>query len=150
MAIYCTATEVKLNHERIPNNTKTDSSISMHIENVSSLIDGHLRGKVALPLTSVPGMINGIAVDLVTYRTLRGLFGAQTEEFQSWVREYKDPAMKILEDIRDCKIPFDPDDATSYSRIKSNTEGREAIFNLADPYDQDYHDSDGDNRYGED
>lgn len=150
MPTYCTGTEVKLNHERIPDNAKTDSAIALHIQNVGSLIDGYIRGKVQLPFTSVPDLINGIALDLVTYRTLRGLFGAQTEEFQSWIREYNDPAMEILELIRDCKITLGSDEATSYARIKSNTRGKEAIFNLADPYDQDYRESDGDDRYGED
>lgn len=150
MASYCTEAEVKLNHERIPDNDETDASIAMNILYVSSLIDGFIRGKVQLPFTTIPVIVNGIAVDLVTYRTLRNLYGAQTEEFQTWVLEYKTPAMDILEQIRDCKITLDPDDATPYSRVRSNTKDKEAIFDLSHPYDQDYHPTDGDDRYGED
>ena len=150
MPSYCTVAEVRSNHERIPNSGDEDGIISGHILRVSALVDGYIRGKVTLPFEDdVPDIVIGVALDLATYRTLRSLFGSQTEEFQTWVREYKDPAMDILDQIRECTISLDPDDATAYDKVKSNTKGKEAIFNLAHPYDQDYHPTDGDNRYGE-
>ena len=149
MPSYCTEAEVKLNHDAIPDNVKTDNAIAMHILDVSGLIDSTLRGKIQLPFISTPQIINGIAKDLVTFRTLRGLFGAQSENFQTWILQYKDPAMETLEAIRDCKINLDSDEATAYTKIRSNTSGREAIFTLQPAEDQDYHPTDSDDRYGE-
>lgn len=149
MADYCTIAEVKLNHEGIPDNAETDSAIAQHITTVSSRIDDYLRGKYDVPFLTTPGTINEIAVDIVTYRTLRGLMASQTEEYTTWLDEYK-AAIEMLEAIRDCKINLDPDLATGFDKIKSNTKGKEAIFNLGHPYSQDYHDTDGDDRYGED
>jgi phage gp36-like protein len=148
MAEYCTIEEVKLNHERIPDNAETDGAIAQHITTRSAMVDGYIRGKVQLPFETIPTIINEITIDLATYRTLRGLYGAQSEEYQAWIAEYK-TAIETLEAIRDCTITLDPDDATAYQRIKSNTRNKEAIFNLAHPYSQDYHPTDGDKRYGE-
>lgn len=147
---YTTVAEVRLNHERIPNNGKEDGIISMHIRGVDALIDGKLRGKVTIPFAGeAPEIIKSISRDLVTFRTLRSLFGAQTEEYQDWIEQYKDDPMDLLNEIRDCNITLDPDLTTALARLKSNTRGKEAIFNLLDPESQDYHPTDGDDRYGE-
>lgn len=146
---YTTIAKVRLNHEMIPDNAATDAIISMHIPMVDSLINSMIRGKIDLPFLSVPGLIEMISLDLVTFRTLRSLYSAQSENYDTWLDEYKNPAMDQLKEIRDCKISFDLSEATAYTRIRSNTQGKEAIFNLADPIDQDYHPTDGDDRYGE-
>jgi hypothetical protein len=57
--------------------------------------------------------------------------------------------MELLNEIRDCNVTLDPDLTVILARLKSNTRGREAIFNLADLESQDYHPVDGDDRYGE-
>ena len=57
--------------------------------------------------------------------------------------------MEVLEAIRDCTIILDPDLATALARIASNTKGKEAIFNLSDEEGQNFHPTDGDQRYGE-
>jgi len=146
---YTTIANVKLNHEMIPDTAASNAIISMHIPMVDSYIDGMIRGKVDLPFLSVPAIVQLISLDLVTFRTLRSLYSAQSEDYDSWLDEYKNPATDILEAIRDCKINFSDAEATVPTRIKSNTEGMEAIFNLADPIDQDYHPTDDDDRYGE-
>ncbi len=146
---YTTIANVKLNHEMIPDTAQSDAIISMHIPMVDNYIDGMIRGKVDLPFLSVPALIQMISLDLVTFRTLRSLYSAQSEDYDTWLDEYKNPAKEILDDIRDCKISFSAAEATMYTRIRSNTQGKEAIFNLGDPIDQDYHPTDGDDRYGE-
>lgn len=147
---YTTVAEVRLNHERIPNNGDEDGIISMHIRSIDALIDGKLRAKIEIPFAGeVPEIIRSISRDLVTFRTLRSLYGAQTEEYQDWIEQYKDDPMALLDEIRDCNIALDPDLVNLLARIKSNTRGREAIFNLSDPTSQDYHPTDGDDRYGE-
>jgi len=146
---YTTVEDVKKNHGMIPDNAETDAIINMYIPKVDSLIDGKLRGKFELPFTSVPALINMIALDMVTFYTLRGLYSEQSESYDTWLDEYKTPANQLLDDIADCKITFASGEAIQRTRIKSNTKGKEAIFNLADPIDQDYHPTDEDDRYGE-
>ena len=148
---YCTVEQVRANNERIPESGDQDSVIAMHIQFVDAYIDGKIRGKVELPFAgATPPIIEGIALDLATYRSLRSLFGAQSEEFQLWIQEYKTPAEEMLQKVADCEITLDPDLVTTRTRIVSSTAGKEAIFSLDDPYDQDYHPTDDDKRYGED
>ena len=147
---YTTIAEVRLNHEMINNNANSDSAISMHIPGVDDLIDSMIRAKVTIPFDGeAPELIKGISRDLVTFRTLRSLYGSQTEEYQTWLDQYKIDQMDLLEAIRDCTIILDPDLATALERLASNTKGKEAIFNLSDEESQDYHPTDGDKRYGE-
>ena len=146
---YTTIANVKLNHEMIPDTAASNAIIAMHIPMVDSYIDGKLRGKIELPFTTTPALIQMIALDMVTFRTLRSLYSAQNENYDTWLDEYKTPAEEKLQEVADCKITFDSSEATQYTRIRSNTSGKEAIFNLADPVEQDYHPTDGDDRYGE-
>jgi len=146
---YTTIANVKLNHEMIPDTAESNAIIAMHIPMVDSYIDGKLRGKFVLPFTTTPALIEMIALDMVTFRTLRSLYSAQNESYDSWLDEYKNPAEDKLQEIADCKISFASTEATLYTRIQSNTDGKEAIFNLDDPVDQDYHPTDEDDRYGE-
>ncbi len=147
---YTTVAEVRLNHERLRSTNDQDSIIAMHISSVDALIDGKIRNKVEIPFAGeAPEIIKGISRDLVTFRTLRSLYGAQTEEYQDWIEQYKDDPMDLLNEIHDCTITLDPDLTNLLSRLQSNTRGREAIFNLSNPESQDYHPTDGDDRYGE-
>jgi len=147
---YTTISEVRLNHERIPAGSEEDSIISRHIAWVNAVIDGKLREKYTVPFTTTPPLIGMIACDLVTYRTLRSLFGAQVEQYQQWIDEYKTPAEELLNEISECTVNLDPDDVTVLTRVRSNTKGKEAIFDLGDPYDQAFHPTEDDKRYGED
>lgn len=147
---YTTIAEVRLNHERIPEGSEEDTIIAMHIAFVDGMIDAKLRGKYEVPFATTPAIIGGIACDLVTFRALRSLFGAQVEAYQQWLDQYKTPADELLQDIQDCKINLDTDAVTALARVRSNTQGKEAIFDLGDPYDQAYHPTDSDQRYGED
>ncbi len=146
---YTTVAEVRLNHERLKATNDQDGIISMHIRSVDSLIDGKLRSKITIPFAGeVPEVIRSISRDLVTFRTLRSLYGSQTEDYQTWLEQYKDDPMDLLDEIRDCNITLDPELTTLLARLQSNTRGKEAIFNLADLETQDYHPTDGDQRYG--
>lgn len=147
---YTTVAEVRLNHELISTNANADAAISMHIPGVDDLIDGMLRGKITIPFAGeAPAIIKDISRDLVTFRTLRSLYGSQVEQYQTWLDQYKNDQMDLLEQIRDCTIVLDPDLTTLLARLQSNTRGKEAIFNLSDPEGQDYHPTDSDQRYGE-
>lgn len=147
---YTTVAEVRLNHELLRSTNDQDSIIAMHISSVDALIDGKIRNKVEIPFAGeAPEIIKSISRDLATFRTLRSLYSAQTEEYQDWIEQYKDDPMAILDEIRDCTIALDPDLITLAARLQSNTRNREAIFNLLDPESQDYHPESGDDRYGE-
>jgi phage gp36-like protein len=147
---YTTIEEVRLNHERIPEGSEEDAIIAKHIDWVNAVIDARLRGKYEVPFATTPALIGMIACDLVTFRTLRSLFGAQVETYQQWLDQYKTPADTLLDDIVECRINLDPELVTARERLKSNTQGKEAIFDLGDPYDQAYHPTAADQRYGED
>lgn len=148
---YTTVAEVRLNHERITDVTATrDSIIAMHILSVDAEIDGKIRSKVTIPFVGeAPEIIRSISRDLVTFRTLRSLYGSQTEEYQDWIEQYKTDQMQLLDDIQSCKVILDPALTTIVSRLKSNTRNKEAIFTLQDPTQQDYHPTSSDDRYGE-
>lgn len=147
---YTTIAEVRLNHERIPEGSEEDTIIARHIASVDGIIDGKLRSKYEVPFSTTPPLIGAIACDLATFRTLRSLFGAQVETYQQWLDQYKTPADQLLLEIQECKINLDSDLVTAHTRVRSNTQGRQAIFDLGDPYDQAYHPEDDDARYGED
>lgn len=146
---YTTIREVRLNHERIPAGSEEDAIISMHISSVDGEIDDKLRAKYTVPFSTTPALIARIARDLVTFLTLRSLFGAQVENYQTWLEQYKTPADTLLDEIRECKINLDASAVTLLARVRSNTQGKEAIFDLGDPVDQDYHPTADDQRYGE-
>ena len=83
---YTTVAEVRLNHELINTNANSDSIISMHIPGVDDLINGMIRSKVTIPFVGeAPELIKGISRDLVTFRTLRSLYSAQVEQYQTWL-----------------------------------------------------------------
>lgn len=148
---YSTIANVKLNHERIPDNATEDAAITLYIADADAIIDAHLRGKVDLPFATTPPLVAFISKQFATYYELKRLVGAQVQdEFHKWIKEhYYDETMVLLKDIRASNLNFDTDNATERDNIKSNTQGFEYIFNLRDSYDQNYHPDDADDRYGE-
>lgn len=152
---YTTVAAVKQNHERIPDDLPAaeqaleDAAIAAFIADADAIINARIRGKVTLPVTSTPALLAFISKSFATFFELRRLFGAQVEEYHQWVQDYWDKAMQILEDVAECKYNFDSDVAAQYDLLASNTQGKQAIFDLGEVYDQAYHDDGDDDRYGE-
>ena len=144
---YCEADDVKANHERIPE-SEDDTVISSFIDRADGLINGYLRSKYKVPFVVVPEIIKGISIDIATYYELRRLFGAQQSEFQEWITDFYAKPLEILKSIQKGEINLDETSVTKYQEVKSNTSGKEAIFNLADTYTQIYHPEENDERYG--
>ena len=150
---YTTVQLVIDNHERIPA-TGEDTYIVNYITDADAIINGKLSGKFTLPFISTPALIGYISKSFATYFELRRLFGGQVQEMHSWIATYWDQPMQILTDIAECKINLTETELIDagvavHDRIVSNTKDRQAIFDLGDIYNQDYHPEENDERYGE-
>jgi phage gp36-like protein len=151
MAIsYCTIEDVLFNHARIPDTVDERAAITMFIELAEGKINDKLRGKYTVPFATVPATIREVCMNLATAMELRRLAGANTSIQQDWIDSYKTDAQETLSEIAGCKINFDSDDVTPATLVDSNTLNIVKIFDLGDVYGQDYHDTDADERYGED
>jgi phage gp36-like protein len=147
---YCTIEDVLFNHARIPDRPHERTAITMFIEISEGKINDRLRGKYSVPFsTPVPATIRGICMDLATYYELRRLAGANTGISQEWIDQYKTAAEDAISEVAECKISFDTDEVTRQTLVSSNTRGKQKIFDLGDRYNQDYHLTDDDERYGE-
>lgn len=89
------------------------------IASVSEMIDGFLRGRYALPLLPVPGMIRAIAVDLVIY----DLYGRRpTFGIPEAVEKKQAAQMKVLKQIQDGVVTLGSAGTTSpAAELSANT-----------------------------
>lgn len=105
--MYCTLDDLK---KRIPENDLIqltddadqgvidEATVNDLIASAGEVIDGYLRGRYALPLNPVPGMIRAIALDLVIYV----LYGRRpTFGIPEAVEKQQAVQMKILKQIQD-------------------------------------------------
>lgn len=153
---YCTIQDVRDNHDRI-SKTKLEREIEGFIVDADAIIDAFISGKYSLPFASTPPLLKVISKNIATYFTLRRSFGAVTDDVQSWIAAYYDQSTEFLKQIRTCEMLLVDSSSTVLSiwdQITSNTQDAEAIFNLGDIYDLEYHSllttGVNDDRYGED
>lgn len=77
----------------VVNQARVDKAITT----ADSIIDGHLRGRYSLPLSTVPELIKTIAIDITVYKLYERRFELAMPE--SMMARYKN-ALKILEQIQ--------------------------------------------------
>lgn len=103
---YCTVADIT---RRLPEETLiqlTDDAgadlvdagaVDAAVADADELIDGHLRGRYALPLDPVPGMIKSLSLDLVIF----GLYGRRPEyPTPESVKDRQKVAMEVLRKIQ--------------------------------------------------
>ncbi len=79
------------------------------IVSAQELIDGYLRGRLALPLNPVPGVIKNIAVVLAAYNLFRRRLSLTPPE---QLRRDYDDAISTLERVQKGIIAISPEDAS--------------------------------------
>ena len=77
------------------------------VESADELINAHLARRLAVPQSSVPGVLVRIARALVRYELHKNLIGA--DQGHPVLRDYRD-ALRLLESIRDGKVTLGPQD----------------------------------------
>lgn len=136
---YCTLTDLL---GRMPERTliqltdDTDDQAAVNeavvdgvIESVGEFIDGHLRGRLPLPLAEVPGLIREIALDLAVY----DLYSRRPEvDIPDGVAARRKEAVRSLEKIQagtlDPGLGADEDPRPS-GEFKTNKTDDDRVFN---------------------
>lgn len=94
------------------------------------LIDGYLRGRYTLPLSTVPSFLKKLSIDLVIFY----LYGRRPEIQNENVEKKYTNVIRILEQIQAGKITLGTDDAGNIEKAgeyKTNKTSESRIF----PYD---------------
>jgi phage gp36-like protein len=109
--MYCTLADIRATVPESDLIQLTDDAISPVVVNqvnvdraitdAGELIDGYLRGRYALPLSPVPGLLNTLAADVAIYRLYARRIKLTPPE--GVTERYKN-ALKILEQIQADKI----------------------------------------------
>lgn len=74
-----------------------DAVVSGIISDADELIDGHLMGRYALPLTIIPGIVRSLSLDISAYN----LYGRRAEfEIPKSVSDKYSAALKVLASIQ--------------------------------------------------
>lgn len=109
--MYCTLADIRatvpendliqLTDDTTPPVTVNQVNVDRAITDAGELIDGYLRGRYALPLSPVPGLLNTLAADVAIYRLYARRIKLTPPE--GVTERYKN-ALKILEQIQSDKI----------------------------------------------
>lgn len=128
------------------------AEITVNITYADAIIDGKIAHKYSLPFATTPPLLKYISVALAGYFTLQSMFNAQIDDMPNWITEYYDKAMGLLDKIAACEINLvDASGSviTTFAKIRTNTSGKQPVFDLGAIFDQAYHSTDDDKRYGE-
>lgn len=110
---------IQLTDDTIPPAAINVANVDKAIARADELIDGYLRGRYTLPLSSVSGLIRDLAVDIVVYNLFKRRKKNKMPEAVS--DDYKN-ALKILENIQKGTIAIGADMIQS-STPASSTSG---------------------------
>lgn len=109
--MYCTLADIQatvpasdliqLTDDTVPPAAVNQVNVDRAITDAGELIDGYLRGRYALPLSPVPGLINTLAADVAVYRLYARRIKLTPPD--GVTERYKN-ALKILEQIQAGKI----------------------------------------------
>ena len=103
-------------------NTKITEAISY----VDSIMDGYLRGRYSLPLSTVPDVLTSLAIDFTVYRLYsRRLY---TEIPPSVDEKYRE-VVKTLKDIQGGRFNLGIETASSNSYFKTNKTSSSKEYN---------------------
>lgn len=91
----------------------------------SELIDGYLRGRYTLPLSTVPELVKKLAVDLAVYRLFSRRVGLMAEEVEARYRN----AVKLLEQVQRGVLSMGIESASSGAgNYESNKTSEDRVF----------------------
>lgn len=109
--MYCTLADIRatvpendliqLTDDAMPPVAVNQVNVDRAITDAGELIDGYLRGRYALPLSPVPGLLNTLAADVAIYRLYARRIKLTPPD---GVTERYRNALKILEQIQADKI----------------------------------------------
>jgi phage gp36-like protein len=111
---------IQLTDDTIPPVAIIQANVDKAIARADELIDGYLRGRYTLPLSSVSGLLRDTAVDIAAYHLFKRKKKAKLPEAVS--DDYKN-ALKILESIQSGKIALEADPVPSSTPTVVTGEG---------------------------
>jgi len=114
--------------------TVDDTKITDAILYVDCIIDGYLRGRYTLPLSSIPNELKYIAIDFVVYR----LYSRRlvTEVPASVEHKYKE-VIKLLTNIQNGKFSLGVEDTDGYDDPILDTNKSTAVSSVNKYYNED-------------
>lgn len=94
---------IDLTDDTVPPQAVDAAVLDAEIAAAGEVVDGYLRDRYVLPLDPIPGLVRGIAADLVAYR----LWGRRPEargEPPKNLEKAHDVAMRMLREIQEGKL----------------------------------------------
>jgi phage gp36-like protein len=131
---YCTASQTIAEYPVFPQTTtvqrftETSALISSKIPRAEAMINSYVGRRYSVPFTTVPPVIEQIAIDLTAYLALTAKFTRDNHNTNDWVELIGKDCKEQLELIRDRKIDLVDStgailtERTSASRIVSSTQ----------------------------
>ena len=131
---YCTASQTISEYPIFPQTTtvqrftETSALISAKIPRAEAMINSYVGRRYTVPFTTVPPVIEQIAVDLSAYLALTAKFTRDNHNTNDWVELIGKDCKEQLELIRDRKIDLVDStgsvlaERTASTRIVSNTQ----------------------------
>lgn len=123
--------ELKQLTDDVSGSTTDTSKISNAINYVDNIIDGYLRGRYNLPLSSVPDELKYIAIDFVIYRLYSRRMFVQVPE--NILQRYKQ-ITSILKDIQSGKFSLGIEDTDELSGMDIRTNKTTTISSVNKHY----------------
>jgi phage gp36-like protein len=108
----------------VVNQSRVDKAISV----ADSIIDGYLRGRYTLPLSTVPELIKTIAIDITVYKLYER--GLELEMPEAMSNRYKN-AIKLLDQIQKGLVKLgieSPETGPGQGHYKTNKTTEDRIF----------------------
>lgn len=108
----------------VVNQSRVDKAISV----ADSVIDGYLRGRYTLPLSTVPELIKTIAIDITVYKLYERRLELEMPEAMS--NRYKN-AIKLLDQIQKGLVKLgieSPETGPGQGHYKTNKTTEDRIF----------------------
>jgi phage gp36-like protein len=117
---------IQLTDDTIPPAAINEANVDKAIARADELVDGYLRGRYTLPLSSVSGLIRDLAVDIAVYNLFKRRKKNKMPEAVS--DDYKN-ALKILENIQKGSITIGADVVSSPDPVQAVSTGEGAVAN---------------------
>jgi phage gp36-like protein len=139
---YCTASQTIAEYPVFPQTTtvqrftETSALISSKIPRAEAMINSYVGRRYSVPFTTVPPVIEQIAIDLTAYLALTDKFTRDNHNTNDWVELIGKDCKEQLELIRDRKIDLVDStgailtERTSASRIVSSTQDYQPFADL--------------------
>lgn len=139
---YCTASQTIAEYPVFPQTTtvqrftETSALISSKIPRAEAMINSYVGRRYSVPFTTVPPVIEQIAIDLTAYLALTAKFTRDNHNTNDWVELIGKDCKEQLELIRDRKIDLVDStgailtERTSASRIVSSTQDYQPFADL--------------------